>query len=89
MIGKVEKLIYNGYGLIKTNGKVVLLRDVLPNEIVQYEIVKNKKKYFLGKVKKVIRPSRFRINPRVKHYFICSPRQIINRFEEIKIKKIF
>ena len=48
MIVKIDKLAHNFKGIAKVNDKVVFVEDVLPTEIVDVRIVKDKKHYSEG-----------------------------------------
>ena len=49
-VGIVEKLGVNGEGIIKNNGIVVFIPNVLPEEKIKYKILKVTKNYAYGKV---------------------------------------
>ncbi|HID65967.1 MAG TPA: TRAM domain-containing protein, partial [Aquificaceae bacterium] len=41
----IEKLVYGGYGFSKINGKAVFVRYAAPKELVDAEIIKEKKDF--------------------------------------------
>ncbi len=60
---KIEKLIYEGYGLAHHNGKAVFIKSVLPDEEVEIKIVSKNKNYLRGEIVQIIEPSKHRIKP--------------------------
>ncbi|MFH1782575.1 MAG: 23S rRNA (uracil(1939)-C(5))-methyltransferase RlmD [Candidatus Omnitrophota bacterium] len=84
---KIDKIIYPGKSLSKTEGKVVFTDEGLPGEYIEAELVKNKKNYLEAKVSAILDPSKHRVRNRCKHYRICSPYQYIQYDEQLRIKK--
>ena len=60
-VGIVEKLGVNGEGIIKNNGIVVFIPNVLPEEKIKYKILKVTKNYAYGKVVEIYVPADDRI----------------------------
>ncbi len=69
---KIEKVVYNGFGLSRYNGKVIFTDFVIPDEIVCVEIIKEKKSHSFAKLLKVLSPSEKRVNPECKYFTICG-----------------
>jgi 23S rRNA (uracil1939-C5)-methyltransferase len=60
---KVEKLVYGGSGIARTEQGVVFVPKVLPGELVDVEIVDKKKDYSNARLLKVVEPSADRRSP--------------------------
>jgi len=61
---KIEKVVYPGKGLARTeDGMVVFVPSTLPEEVVEVEIVKEHKKFAEAKLVKVLEPSSERVEP--------------------------
>jgi 23S rRNA (uracil1939-C5)-methyltransferase len=86
---KIEKLVYGGKGIGKINDKICFVPFVLPNEIVDVEIVKEKKSFFECKLNEIIEPSPYRIEPVCKYFTYCGgcDYQHIDYKNEVNIKK--
>lgn len=91
----VEKLIFGGQGLARQDsdatvgagGKVIFVWGALPGEEVEIEVLKGKKNFVEGIVRKVLKPSPHRVEPIDEHYESCSPWQTMSFDEENKWKK--
>ncbi len=73
---KIDKLVYGGYGLGKYTGKSVLVRYAAPSELVDVEIIDERKDYIEAKVKKVVIPSKDRRDAPCLYYGICGGCQL-------------
>ncbi|MFA4996265.1 MAG: 23S rRNA (uracil(1939)-C(5))-methyltransferase RlmD [Patescibacteria group bacterium] len=70
---EIEKLIFEGFGLgHDKNGKSVFIRKSVPGDIVDIEIIKDKKNYAEGIIKKIINPSLERITPKCPYFEKCG-----------------
>ena len=72
MSKEVIKLDYFGRGIIKDNNKVIFVDKALPKDIIDYEIVKDKKNYSEAKIGKIIKESPDRIVPKCPYYDRCG-----------------
>lgn len=72
----VEKLTYGGQGLIRHEGWVIFVEDVVPDEEVEVVITAKKKSYFHANLKRIIRPSKFRKEPKCRYFGTCGGCQI-------------
>ena len=59
----IEKMAHEGQGISKISGKTVFVENAIIGEKCLIEIVKSKKDYAIGKVKKIIESSPYRTNP--------------------------
>jgi len=70
--GRVEKIVEGGWGLIRSRGPVVLLRNVIPGEKIRYAIREEKKGIAWGEVMEIIEASPDRIPPPCPYYGECG-----------------
>ena len=88
LIGTVSDYSYEGQGVIKIDGLVYFIKDVLSGEIIEFQVIKKHKNYGFGKAIKIIKPS---VNREI---FRCSYHKChncdlkaLNYTEQIKFKK--
>ncbi len=91
----IEKLNHQGRGIGHINGKVVFVSDALPGEKVDIEIVEDNLKYSIGRIVKMIEPSKMRTKSKCPYYPECGGCQIRNmsyddtiEFKKEKLKDI-
>jgi 23S rRNA (uracil1939-C5)-methyltransferase len=73
---RIEKLNKKGQGITSENPKLQIW-NALPNELVEYEAIKNKKGKKECIARTILEKSEFRIEPiEFDHYLSCSPLQI-------------
>lgn len=72
MIVKIDKLAHNFKGIAKVNDKVVFVEDVLPTEIVDVRIVKDKKHYSEGVSTNIIEKSSDRVDSICPYFKECG-----------------
>lgn len=63
---KIEKLGSHGEGIGKIDGFTLFVEGTMPGDEIEVKIIKVKKSYAIGKVSKIIEPSKDRVEP------ICS-----------------
>ncbi len=86
---KIEKLVQGGQGLATlSDGRKIFIWNVLPGEVVEFNIIKNKRQYAEAIATNIINESKYRILPKDYNFLATSPWQIININEENKIKKM-
>ena len=73
---KIDKLVAGGKGLGRVQNKVYFVKYTAPSEIVQIEVIKEKRDYGEGKLLKVIIPSSSRVEPVCPHYGVCGGCQL-------------
>ncbi|BBE29863.1 putative RNA methyltransferase [Tepiditoga spiralis] len=69
---KIEKLVYGGYGFSKDNEKIYLIDDGYPEEVVEVDEIKRKKKTIFAKVNSIKERSPYRINSKCEHFQKCG-----------------
>jgi len=84
---KIDKIVFGGQGMGELDGKKVFLWNVLPGEEVEFEATKKKKDFIEGIATKIIKPSKYRIEPKEDHFLSCSPWQIMDESKEDQFKK--
>lgn len=68
----IEKLVYGGDGLARSEGRVVLLPFVLPGEEVEAEVERAKKDLLRGRVVGLLSPSQLRVPPPCPYFYKCG-----------------
>ena len=72
----IEKLVYGGYGLAKYKSKVILVRYAAPREIVDAEVLEEKRDYAEALTKRVVLSSNVRRDVPCPHYGMCGGCQL-------------
>jgi len=85
----VDKLVYGGLGLAKLNGKTLLIRFAAPKELVDVEVIKEKKDYLEGVVKNVVIPSSMRREAPCPYFGLCGGCQLqhLSYDSQIEVKR--
>lgn len=91
---KIEKLDYFGRGIARVDNKVIFVDKALPDELVDVEVLKEKKKYMKAKVDKVKEESIYRRNL-CPYGFNCGGCDVVNfnydkqlEYKSEKVKEI-
>lgn len=71
-INKVINQNNEGYGIVKNNDKVVFIPYSLTGDVIDYDIIKENKKYDMGKIINIINESNERTKPICKYYYECG-----------------
>lgn len=69
---KIESLDIEGKGVAHHDGKVVFVKDALPNELVEVQFTRQKKSYNNANLIRVIKQSSLRVEPRCKYFGVCG-----------------
>ncbi len=69
---KIESMAFGGYGVARVNGKVLFIPYTVTGEEVCIEIAKEKRRFSLGKLVRVIKPSPWRIDPPCPQFGVCG-----------------
>lgn len=72
LIGNVLNLTHEGKGVVKNDYYPIFIKDVLPNEVVEYEITKEKKKFAEGKRVRLLETNKDRVTPPCPYYGVCG-----------------
>ncbi len=84
---RIDKIVYPGRRLGLADGKVVFTDRGLPGEMVEIEIVKDRKSYAEARTLEVVEPSPRRAEPRCAHFLACSPYQDMEYALELEVKR--
>lgn len=68
----VESLDHEARGITRDAGKVVFIEGALPNEIVSYTPLRNKRNFSLAKLARIEKESASRVSPRCTSFGICG-----------------
>ena len=69
---EIERMDHNGRGIGKWNGKTIFVPNALPFEIVEVEIVEEKKNYLVGRVLSFFKKSDERIAVQCPYFEVCG-----------------
>lgn len=69
---KIESLDLEGKGVSHHDGKVVFVKDALPNELVEVKFTNQKKSYNNANLIRVIKESNLRVEPRCEYFGVCG-----------------
>ncbi|WP_448587490.1 class I SAM-dependent RNA methyltransferase [Thermocrinis sp.] len=85
----IKKVVYGGYGLGEDRGKKFLVRYAAPKELVEVEVLKEKKDYTEATVKSVKIGSAWRRTPTCRYYSHCGGCQLqhIDYEGQLKVKE--
>ncbi len=72
----IEDIGHDGEGIGKAEGYTLFVKDAVIGDGVEVSIMKAKKNYAYAKLKKVVTPSSFRVEPRCAFYQQCGGCQI-------------
>lgn len=93
---KIERLDHQGRGICKINNKITFVPNALIDEIINVELIEQKKKYNIGKVVNYIKKSDLRVNPICPYYELCGGCDLMHlsyseqlKYKHDKIKNIF
>ena len=54
------------------DGRIIILNDAVPGDIIDVQVNKKRKSYYEGKVLRIIKGSSFRIEPKCIHFQTCG-----------------
>ena len=93
---KVIDINHQGYGIIRVNNRVIFVKDAIPGDVVDIEIIKNYKNYSIGEVVNFVIRSGEHNKIHCDYYGLCGGCQISHikpksqlEFKVNKIKNIF
>ena len=69
---EIEACAAEGKALTHWNGAVVFVPFAVPGDVVDIRVTKKSKNYYEGYVKRIIRPSKDRLEPFCKYFGICG-----------------
>lgn len=75
---KIEKAVYEGYGLGFHEGRAVFVPFSVPGDILEAEIYAEKKNVLFGNIFRIIEPSDKRIKPLCPNFAVCGGCDYLN-----------
>ncbi|MEK7812369.1 MAG: TRAM domain-containing protein, partial [Candidatus Desantisbacteria bacterium] len=69
---KIDKMVYGGEALGRYDGKVVFVNGGIEGELVDVQIIQQKKDYLRGSIVRIIQSSEQRVVPLCKYFNICG-----------------
>ncbi|NIP38430.1 MAG: 23S rRNA (uracil(1939)-C(5))-methyltransferase RlmD [Candidatus Dadabacteria bacterium] len=69
---KIEKLIYGGYGLVRTEDKVVFVKGGVPGDELSVNITEEKKSFDIAEIDEILKPSEYRVEPECEYFGNCG-----------------
>ncbi len=69
---EIFDISYDGQGVGKSNDKIVFLKDAVIGDVVEYEIIKEKKNFIVGRVVKYVKKSPHRIDVDCPFFQTCG-----------------
>lgn len=86
---EIKKIGINSEGIGYFKRKPVFIDQALVNEVVDVEIIEEYESYLVGKVKKIIKKSSHRVEPKCRYYSYCGGCQIMHAdyLHQLEIKK--
>jgi len=85
----IEGISHNGEGVSRNEGKVIFVPYAMPGEIVQADILEEKKNYSRATLREIIKSSNQRTQPNCPYYYQCGgcSYQHINYKQQLLYKK--
>jgi len=68
----IDSMAFKGYGVARTDGKVVFVPQSVTGDNAWIEIIQEKKNYVIGRVTRLIEPSIWRVNPPCPYFGVCG-----------------
>ena len=70
---KIEKLVFGGFGLGRQNdGKSIFVYKSVPGDELEIKLTEDKKNFAKGIIKKILKPSPYRIEPKCLYFDDCG-----------------
>ena len=86
----ILKLNYNGKGITRDDGVVTFVPGVLPEEEIEYKIIKKDKRFNIGKCTEIIKKSSNRITSKCPYFNVVVVFfKMFHMIIHLCIKKIF
>ncbi len=68
----IQSMAFKGYGVARTDGKVVFVPHSVTGDKAWVEIIEEKKNYAIGRLTRLIEPSPWRVNPPCPYFGVCG-----------------
>lgn len=83
---KIERLDHQARGIGRIDGKIIFVPKTLPDELIEVDIVLEKKKFYEGKISNILEKSITRKDPICPHFFECGGCQLLHIDYEQSLK---
>lgn len=87
VVAKIEKFSHDGRGIARIEGKITFIDGALPDELVEFQYLRQKKDFDEGKLISIIQPSALRAEPRCAHYSVCGGCSLQHLSQETQIQE--
>ena len=89
LVGKCVDYTHEGFGIVKVEGFIYFVKNVIVDEEVEFVVTKVNKSYGYGKVMTILTPSVNRVEPFCEYYGRCGGCQLqhMNAIEQARFKK--
>ncbi|MFA9423536.1 MAG: 23S rRNA (uracil(1939)-C(5))-methyltransferase RlmD [Sedimentibacter sp.] len=75
---EIIDLNYTGKGVAKIDNFVVFIENAIEGDLVEIEIIEKKKNFAIGKISKIIKASKNRIEPSCEYFYDCGGCQLMH-----------
>ncbi|MBR6346749.1 MAG: 23S rRNA (uracil(1939)-C(5))-methyltransferase RlmD [Bacteroidales bacterium] len=69
---EIESVAAEGKAIARVDGIVVFVEFAVPGDIVDIRVFKKKKNYMEGRIERIVRPSKDRLEPFCPHFGVCG-----------------
>ncbi len=69
---KVEKMVYGGYGIARTDDGIAFVKGAISGEEVEAGLLEKKGSYFFARVVEILSPSPYRVPARCQFFGLCG-----------------
>jgi len=69
---QVIDIAEEGKGVGKSDDLVIFIDKAVPGDVVDVELLRRKKKFYEGKIQKIVKPSEHRTDPFCEHFGVCG-----------------
>ena len=68
----IENVAAEGKAIAHVDGMVVFVDFAVPGDVVDIQVIKKKKNYMEGYIKRIVKPSEHRLQPFCEHFGVCG-----------------
>ncbi|OGP92354.1 MAG: 23S rRNA (uracil-5-)-methyltransferase RumA [Deltaproteobacteria bacterium RBG_16_48_10] len=85
----IASMAFKGYGVTRVDNQVIFIPYTVTGDEASIEIVEQKRNYSMGRIKQLIAPSPWRVNPQCPYFQTCGgcQWQHIERIKQAEIKR--
>ena len=84
----IESVTLQGEGVTRVDGKVYFINGALPGELIEFEVIKNRKRHGAGKLLSIVNSDRAsgRVEPDCQYFGICGGCSLRHYQRELQLK---